>query len=193
MSGSGFEAASGFANWTWLLRAVLLAVLLFWVVGAYNRLTRLRSAIGAAWGQIDEQLARRAAALDSLLELVREPLADEVTTLSALAAAQERQQQAARAVRAKPHLAAALQAWQLAESELASPLARLQALLEHRRDFEGAEAVRPLIRQLVELVPRMSYARQGFNDAAAAYNAAVAEFPTRLLQRPFGFRPTASL
>ena len=187
------EAASSFANWAWLVRAVLLAVLLFWVVGAYNRLTRLRGAIGAAWGQIDEQLARRAAALDSLLELVREPLADEVTTLSALAAAQERQQQAARAVRAKPHLATALQAWQLAESELASPLARLQALLEHRRDFEGAEAVRPLIRQLVELVPRMSYARQGFNDAAAAYNAAVAEFPTRLLQRPFGFRPTASL
>ena len=86
MSGAGLDAASQFSSWAWLLRAVLLAVLLFWVVGAYNRLTRLRSAIGAAWGQIDEQLARRAAALDSLLELVREPLADEVTTLSRPAA-----------------------------------------------------------------------------------------------------------
>ena len=37
----------------------IFAVLLFWAVGAYNRLVALRNAIGEAWAQIDEPLRRR--------------------------------------------------------------------------------------------------------------------------------------
>ena len=33
----------------WLFQLVLLAVLFAWVVGAYNRMARLRNAIISAW------------------------------------------------------------------------------------------------------------------------------------------------
>lgn len=175
----------------WLLRMALGSVLLFWAVGAYNRLMRLRNALGAAWGQIDELLSRRAAALEPLLVLLQEPMAAEANTLAALQAALDKQQAAARTVRARPSSAVALQAWVVAEGELASPLARLSALVEQHHDLVHSEAVRPLRAALAEGIPRLVYARQVFNDAADAYNAAVEEFPTRLLTPVFGFRATA--
>ena len=49
------------------------AVLVFWVVGAYNRLERLKNAIGAAFGQLDEQLRRRHELIDRLMAVVGVP------------------------------------------------------------------------------------------------------------------------
>ena len=85
----------------WLIQVALLSLLVFWIVGAYNRLMRHRNALAAAWGQIDEQLTRRAAALEPLLTELQAPMASEANTLAALASALEKQQTAARQVRAR--------------------------------------------------------------------------------------------
>jgi LemA protein len=179
--------------WPWLARLAAIAVALFWMVGAYNRLMRHRNALAVAWGQIDELLTRRAAALEPLMAQLEAPMAAEANTLQTLAQALERQQQTVRAVRARPSAAAALQAWVVAEGELASPVARLQALVEQHPELAGSDAVKPLRQQLAELAPRLVYARQVFNDAADAYNLAVEEFPTRLLTPMFGFKATARI
>jgi LemA protein len=177
----------------WIYRMAAVALLVFWMVGAYNRLMRHRNALATAWGQIDELLTRRVAALEPLIAQLHEPMVAEANTLQALQQALERQQLAARAVRAKPSAAAALQAWVVVEGELASPMARLAALVEQHTELAGSEGVKPLRDQLAELAPRLVYARQAFNDVAEAYNVAVEEFPTRLLMPLFGFRPTAKI
>jgi LemA protein len=176
-----------------LLWALLLAVLVFWIVGAYNRLTRLRGAIGTAWALIDELLARRSILLRSLAEQLQEPLADEAPTLAALTAAEQRQHQAALAVRGRPAAAEALTAWVVAEGELASPQARLLALLEQRADVAHDEVIAPLVRELAVLVPRLAYARQMFSSAADQYNQALDELPTRWVATVFSMRPTPGL
>ena len=43
------------------------AVVVFWMLGAYNRLVALRNGVGAAWRPVAELLAARAAALRALL------------------------------------------------------------------------------------------------------------------------------
>jgi LemA protein len=177
----------------WLLKIGLAAMLLFWVVGAYNRLTRLRGAIGNAWMQIDELLARRSMLVQALADALREPLADENVTLDALTQAEARQRQAALAVRARPSQAPVLMNWVLAEAELASPLARLQALLEQRHELHANEEIAPLRAQLAELAPRLVYARQLFSDAARTYSEALAEIPTRWVAQLFGMRPTPGI
>ena len=187
---SGFD----WASWgPLLLKVGGAAVLLFWMVGAYNRLVRLRGAIGVAWAQIDELLARRSFLLEALADAVREHLVDEGITLTALSQADQRQRAAALAVRARPSHSPALVTWVLAEAELASPLARLQALLEQHPELAGSEPVLPLQRQLVELAPRLVYARQLFSDAVEAYNAALEEIPTRAVARLFGMRAASRL
>jgi len=176
-----------------LLIAAGLAVLIFWLVGAYNRLTRLRGAIGTAWQQIDELLARRSLLLSSLTEAVREPLADEAATLAALSQAEQRQRATALAVRGRAAQAVTLTAWVVAEGELASPLARLLALLEQRPELASSEAVAPTFRELAVLAPRLAYARQLFSSAAGSYNEALEEIPTRWVARVFSMRPTPPL
>ena len=69
----------------WILIATS-AILVFWVVGAYNRLVRLKNAIGAAFGQLDEQLRRRHELIVRLMTLVEGPLSQERGALEALAA-----------------------------------------------------------------------------------------------------------
>jgi LemA protein len=176
-----------------LMIAAGLAVLVFWLVGAYNRLTRQRGAIGTAWQQIDELLSRRSLLLSALVEAVREPLADEAGTLAALSQAEQRQRAAALVVRSRPAQAVTLTAWLVAEGELASPLARLLALLEQRPGLSGSDTVGPTFRELLVLAPRLAYARQMFSSAASSYNESLQEVPTRWVARLFSMRSTPTL
>jgi LemA protein len=64
-------------NTTSIVSWVVLAVLVFWAVGAYNRLVRLRNSIGNAFAQIDVQLKRRYDLIPNLVEAAKKYIAHE--------------------------------------------------------------------------------------------------------------------
>jgi LemA protein len=64
----------------WLALAVA-ALLVFWMVGAYNRLVALRNTIGEAVQLLHELLLRREAAVTHLAHALRVPLAAEQAAL----------------------------------------------------------------------------------------------------------------
>lgn len=175
------------------LLAALGLVLAFWIVGAAARVKKLRQAITTAWGHLDELLARRAAALDTMLAYLQQPLAAEVGSLQAVALAHAVQMDAARAVRAHPGAREAALAWVTAEAALASPMVRLLALLEQNPQTVSQADVRPQVRLLHDHVVRIAYARQVVNDAVTAHNAAIDELPTRWLARVFGWERAAAV
>ena len=80
----------------------LVAVTVFWMLGAYNRLVRLRNDIAAAWSPVEVQLQRRASALSTLLEALTEPMASELSALESVAGVQAQVAQAAQAVQSRP-------------------------------------------------------------------------------------------
>lgn len=167
---------------------VIAAVLVFWMVGAYNRLVALRNAIGAAWAQVDEQLQRRATVLSPMVEALRPGLTEEPTALDALQGALLQVQAAAEAVRPRPVSTAAIAALVTAEQVLASALARVLALLEHHPTLrDETPDVAQALQALKDIEPRLQFARQLFNDAAAVYNDAARQVPTRLLTHLYGF------
>src|SRR5471032_2537002 len=104
----------------WLFQLALLAVVLFWIVGAYNRMVRLRTAIVSAWEQIVAALVKRSEAMAAVADAVREPLAAEGATLQALAEADARQRSAADGVRQARARIADVSLWVTAEAGLAS-------------------------------------------------------------------------
>ncbi|HPO20734.1 MAG TPA: LemA family protein, partial [Rubrivivax sp.] len=152
-----------------------------------------RNAIVGACAQFDEPLQRRAAALRALLEALREPLAGEAGALDALAAAQARAQAAAEALRARAALAAHASAFAAADAALAAAQSRVLALAEQQRELAADEGLAKLRAVLGDAAQRLGFARQLFNDAVLAYNAAVRQFPARLLAALFGFGPAAPL
>ncbi len=169
------------------------AVLVFWMLGAHNRLVALRNRIVLAWAQMDESLQRRAAAVAALLDGLRAHLPDESGALDAVAAAHKLLQNAADALRLRPAQAQRAAAWAAAEATLAAALARLLALLEQRPELGAAEDIAPHAAALRDASQRLAFARQLFNDGVGGYNDAVRVFPTNLVAALFGFGPAGKL
>jgi len=176
----------------WLFQLALLAVVLFWIVGAYNRLVRLRAAILSAWDQIVAALVKRSEAMAAVADAVREPLAAESVTLQALADADAKLRNAADGVRQARARIADVSLWVSAEAGLASPASRLRALIELQPNLVHELAAGARLKQALaawaEAEPRIQFTRQGFNDATDRYNKAIHQWPTRLIASVFGFR-----
>ena len=171
----------------------IAALLVFWMVGAYNRLVALRQAITQAWALVDDVLTKRGDAVQALVAVLRAPLADEQGALDALLGAEQQVRGAAQAQGARvvdPALTAAVVA---AEAAMASAASRVLALLEQRQALRDDAAVAPHAGVIDESAARLLFSRQLFNEAADAYNAAVRLFPTQLLARLYRFGPAGRL
>jgi LemA protein len=175
MSGNQWAVLGGFA------------LLLFWMVGAYNRLVGLRNTVVAAWTQFDEQLRRRSAVLATLVAALREYLPAEHATFDAALAAEQQLQIAADAVRSKPARAATALNLVTAEGVLASALARLTPPIEQHAPLREDAAIGNALIELHDADLHLGLARRAFNAAVETYNAAVRQFPTRLLAQMFAF------
>ena len=168
-----------------LLAAV--AVLAFWMVGAYNRLVELRNQIGAAWQLVDEVLKKRGEAAIALVTALRGPLAAEQGALDALLTAQAQVRAAADALGGRPVMNSLAGALVQAEAAMSSAASRVLALLDQQAELRADATIAPNAAVLRDSASRLAFARQLFNDQALAYNAAARQFPTRLLTRLFGF------
>jgi LemA protein len=186
----GARARRGAPLSTWAIVGLAVgALLLFWVLGAYNRLIELRNAAADAWAQADAALRQRGEAVDALVNALREPLAAEAVALEALQTAHEHITHASAAMSARPLHAASANAWVDAESRLGAAAARVFALLENAGDVAALDPVSAAVAMWSEGAQRLPYTRQLFNDAAARYDEATREFPTSLLVRMIGFAP----
>ncbi len=172
---------------------VVAAVLIFWAVGAYNRLVRLKNIIANAFGQIDVQLKRRYDLIPNLVEAARKYLQHEQDTLEGVIAARNQARSASDAVRSRPGKADAVIALATAEQTLDSSLGRLFALAEAYPELKADQTIRELSEELTSTENKVGFARQAYNDSVLDYNNAQGQFPALLVARLFGFMPSAML
>jgi LemA protein len=177
---------------TWVLVAVGLVVL-FWAVGAYNRLVRLKNAIANAFAQIDVQLKRRYDLIPNLVEVARKYMAHESQTLEAVIAARNQARSAGQSAAASPLNAGALGALAGAEQLLGGALGRLFAVAEDYPELKADQTMRELSEELSSTENRIGFARQAYNDHALEFNDAAQQFPTLIVARLFNFQPQAML
>ncbi len=177
-------------QWVWLAVA---AIAVFWMVGGYNRVVALRSQIGAAATQLEGGMQRRVSAIDPLLSTLRTPLAGEQGALDALLAALLAAQAAAAALRGKPASSEGATTFARADGAWAAALSRVRSLVEQQPALAGDASVAPHLHALADAEARVAFARQLFNEAAGAYDAAVQQFPTSLLAWLFGLERSGRL
>ena len=176
----------------WISIAVL-ASLVFWSVGAYNRLVRLKNIIANAFGQIDVQLKRRYELIPNLVEAAKKYLSHERETLEAVIAARNQAKSASDVARSRPSNALAVSTLAVAEQALSSSLGQLFALSEAYPELKADQTIRDLSEELTSTENKVTFARQAFNDAVLDYNNAQGQFPAVLVARLFSFAPSAML
>ena len=161
------------------------AVLAFWVVGAYNRMVRLRTALVERFAQVDEHYRQRHALLERQLEMLAAALASAGPRLDALRAACRQADAAREHAKARPGAASAVTSLRVADEILADARARLPVQAIPGVDLPALNS------ELAVVDTALSFARREFNAAVAAYNEAVSQFPTLLVARLFSFRAAA--
>ena len=155
-----------------IVSLTLLAMLVFWAVGAYNRLVRLKNSMANAFGQIDVQLKRRYDLIPNLVEAAKKYLQHEQETLEAVTAARNQARSASDRVASRPGQADAVIALAAAEQTLGGSLGRLFALAEAYPDLKADKTIRELSEELTSTENKVGFARQAYNDAVLDYNNA---------------------
>ncbi len=161
---------------------VVAAAVVFWFIGAYNRLVSLRNQVFNAWKQIDVQLKRRHDLIPNLVDTVKGAMNFERETLEAVIAARN---QAIAAVRGAPsaQLPSAQQVQQTAAAEgaLTASLGRLFAVVEAYPQLKATANIGQLQEELTSTENKIAFARQLYNDQATEYNTAQQQFPTNMV------------
>ena len=176
-----------------LISIAILAILVFWAVGAYNRLIRLKNVIANAFGQIDVQLKRRYDLIPNLVEAAKKYLSHERETLEAVITARAEAKSASDAARSRPANALAVTTLAAAEQALDGSLGRLFAVAEAYPELKADQTIRELSEELTSTENKVTFARQAFNDAVLDYNNAQGQFPAVLIAKLFSFAPSAML
>lgn len=171
----------------------ILAVLLFWAVGAYNRLIRLRNEITNAFAQIDVQLKRRHDLIPNLVEVARKYLEHERDTLERVTAARAQVIAAADLVKARPNQAGPIQSLSMAEGVLANAMTQFKAVIEAYPELKADQTMRDLSEELTHTENKVAFSRQLFNDVTLDYNNGAHQFPTNVVAGLFGFKTAAML
>ncbi|MDF1485917.1 LemA family protein [Ramlibacter sp. H39-3-26] len=172
-----------------LVSWLVIAMLVFWAIGAYNRLMRLRSAALQAFGTLDAQLVRLMALLGECDTLAPEgeDVPRALQALVTLRAAATQFSAGLAVVRAQPLQADSVAALAAAHNALREAWGALHQVATGSAWFA---AMPPRWEQ------HMLYAEQAtlqFSGAVSAYNGAIAQFPAMVLAWLFGFRAARSL
>ena len=181
-----------------LLTLALLALTLFWAVGAYNRLVRAKGRVTQVFAPLDAALQQRHALAGTMVSQARVGMADRHDMLDALLAARHQAVTALGSLRNQPASAQAAGATTVAEQVLGGRLDQLHATVVALLDAGGANTgglstVQQTGSELAAAEQKASFARDNYNAAVQTYNAAIAQFPASLLALLFGLAPAAPL
>lgn len=189
--------------WSSPLFWIVFSIAVFWALGAYNRLMRLRSAVVQAFGSFDAHMVRLLALLGEwgAARVAASPTLDKDPETAALEGATTQLSASLAMARARPLQPQAVAALAAAREVLHASWQKAVALPQGSSmpgvsASEGAVAALPAAVWQVrwdEHVQHNEQAIRVFNDAVLHYNAAIAQFPANLLAWVFGFKAARGL
>jgi LemA protein len=157
---------------------IAVAVLIvFWIVGLYNGLVKMRNGVRNAWAQIDVQLKRRHDLIPNLVEVVKDYMSYEQETLQKVIQAR------GAAIGAQGTAAVAA-----AENQLTGALKSLFAVMEAYPDLKANQNVQSLQEELTSTENKIAFARQYYNDSVMRLNNATELFPSSIIAGMFNFK-----
>ena len=171
---------------TWIIVIVVLAILFFWGMGAYNGLVTEREKVNGQWANVENQYQRRTDLIPNLVETVKGYAKHESNTLEAVVNAR------AQATQMKIDPAnltpEKLQEYQQMQGAVGAALGRLIALQENYPDLKANQNFMALQQQLEGTENRISTERTRFNEMAQGYNTMLMKFPKNIFASIFGFK-----
>lgn len=154
----------------------IVAIILIYVIVAYNGLVKLRNWVKESWSQIDVQLKRRHDLIPNLLETVKGYTKHEKETLE-------------KVIQARNGLISGSPSERVeADSQLQGALKSVFALGESYPDLKADQNFVSLQEELANTENKVAYSRQLYNKTVAEYNTKRESFPTNMIAGMFNFK-----
>ena len=155
---------------------IIVAVIVFWVIFAYNRLVALRNRTKEAWSDIDVQLKRRYNLIPNLVETVKGYASHERQLFENVTKARTLAMQA-QTVKEKGE----------AENMLSGTLKSLFAVVENYPDLKASTNFLELQRELRDTEDKIQAARRFYNTNVRDLNIKIESFPANTVANIFRF------
>nr|WP_196139670.1 LemA family protein [Aliikangiella sp. G2MR2-5] len=165
----------------------LMVVLIFFLVGIYNKLVAYRNEYKNAFAQIDVQLTRRYDLIPNLVETAKGYMKHESETLEAVIKARNAAASASHNAATHPGEKSSMKELAAAETLLSGSLGKFFALSESYPDLKANETMINLMDELTSSENKISFARQSFNDSVMRYNTLREQFPSNMVANFFAF------
>jgi len=164
---------------------IILAALIVFAIGLYNRLVRLRIHTEEAWSDIDVQLKRRYDLIPNLVETVKGYASHEQETLQQVLEAR------AKATSMNIDVANVtpeqMEAFAGAQAGLSGALGKLMAVAEAYPDLKANENFLELQKEITDTENKIQAARRFYNSTVKELNVAVESFPGNVFANMFKF------
>ena len=156
----------------------ILAILIIWVIGVYNRFITFKNRAAEAWADIEVQLKRRYDLIPNLVNTVKGYAAHESGTLEKVIAARNSAMQSMAG--ANPDHAAA-------ENALSGTLKSIFALSENYPDLKANTNFLELQRELSDTENKLQSARRFYNANVRDFTTSLQVFPGNIIGKMFNF------
>lgn len=174
---------------------IVAAVVVFWMVGAYNRLVRLRSDANAAFAALEAELAKQVHLVHACVPPEEDQQQSQFTGGSAfwggLQGAGAQLSASLASARARPLDPERIAALGAAQEVLSMAWDRAER--EDAHDLAGPRLPENFSGEREQMVRMARTATEHFNRAVGRYNEAIGQFPAMLLAWLFGFHPARGL
>jgi len=155
---------------------IVAAVLVLWVVFAYNRFVKLINRTKEAWADIDVQLKRRYDLIPNLINTVKGYATHESGTFQKITEA-----------RTTAMNASGVEEKGKAENMLSDTLKSLFAVAESYPDLKANQNFLELQRELSDTENKIQASRRFYNTNVRDLNIGIESFPANLIAGMFGF------
>lgn len=163
-------------NITYIIIAIV-AVIVLWVVGIFNKLVTLRNRVKEAWSDIDVQLKRRYDLIPNLIETVKGYASHEREVLENVIRA-----------RSAAMSAQSVEAHGQAENMLSGALKSLFALSEAYPDLKASANFAKLQDELSDTENKIQASRRFYNTNVMELNNRIEQFPSNIIAGMFSFK-----
>lgn len=154
---------------TTLVILIILGIAIIWFIAIYNKLIRMIEAVRNNQKQVDIQLDRRFKVFESLINVVKNYMNYEQTTLKDVVALRNQANAAHNSGDEKARIEA--------ENQISKIASNISVVFENYPELKANQNALQLQDEIVNTENKLAFSKQALNDSIERYNASKRSFP----------------